>query len=116
MRLRGTASIHICSGCKTLNPTSMLVQGEHWNWFLQRHRDLDKALLDVLAAIHSRGVVHGDLHKSNILVTTDRRIVILDFAAAQLQASPGAPEAEMLDLARRLAQPVQTAPIDQCFK
>ena len=85
----------------------MLVQGEHWDWGLREHRDLDKALLGALAAIHSRGLVHGDLHQGNILVTADRRTVIADIEGAELQAPAAIMETEMRDLSRRLAYPVQ---------
>ena len=82
---------------------SMLAQGQHWDWFLRKHRELDRELLDALAAIHARGILHGDLHKDNILVTADRRIMILDFAAAQLEAPAAAMEAEMTELSEMLA-------------
>ena len=84
----------------------MLAQGECWDKSWQRHRDLDKALLDALAAIHSRGVLHGDLHSGNILVTAEGCIVILDFGAGEVQAPAAATKAEMHDLSRRLVWPV----------
>ena len=94
-----------------VHPTGALVQGKQWGSSLQKHRDLDKALLDVLAAIHSRGVVHGDLHNGNILVTADRRIFIVDFEGAQLQAPAATMETEMRDLSRRLAYTVPICPV-----
>lgn len=37
----------------------------------------------VIDAIHARGVAHGDLkRRSNLLVTPDERVVLIDFAAA----------------------------------
>jgi predicted Ser/Thr protein kinase len=39
--------------------------------------------LEVIRAIHARGVSHGDLkNKSNILVTDDERVCVIDFGTA----------------------------------
>ncbi len=37
---------------------------------------------DVVAAIHSRGVIHGDVHLFNIIVRPDGRIALIDFEVA----------------------------------
>jgi class III lanthionine synthetase len=39
---------------------------------------------DAVAAIHERGVVFGDLHPENVLVTADGRIALIDFEVATL--------------------------------
>lgn len=50
---------------------------------LTRYRDRALAILDrvdrLLAAIHSRGLIHGDLHPDNILVGTDDTVSVIDF-------------------------------------
>jgi len=42
--------------------------------------------------MHSRGVVNGDLHRSNVLLTSDWDVYLVDFASALITdkaASPG---------------------------
>lgn len=88
----------------------MLVQGEQWDYMLQKHRELDSALLSVLSAIHRSGFLHGNLHTGNILVTAERRIVILGFGRAQPRAPARDRAMEWRCLSDVLAVPVQDAP------
>jgi hypothetical protein len=37
---------------------------------------------DIVAAIHGRGIIHGDIHLYNILVRDDGRITLIDFEVA----------------------------------
>ena len=39
-------------------------------------------MLDALGFIHQKGILHGDLHTSNFLVTTDSAVKIIDFDLA----------------------------------
>ena len=39
-------------------------------------------LLDGVASLHSRNVLHGDLHSSNVLVNKKKRILLIDFDLA----------------------------------
>ncbi|MBC7571782.1 MAG: protein kinase [Spirosoma sp.] len=49
----------------------------------QAHRmDLFSQLLDAMDGLHSRNVLHGDLHSSNVLVNEDKRIKLIDFDMA----------------------------------
>ncbi|WP_020606487.1 protein kinase domain-containing protein [Spirosoma spitsbergense] len=41
-------------------------------------------LLDGVASLHSRNVLHGDLHSSNVLVNKKKRILLIDFDLAFL--------------------------------
>ncbi len=50
---------------------------------LPAHRmNLFRQVLDVMASLHSRKVLHGDLHSSNVLVNKNRRIKLIDFDMA----------------------------------
>lgn len=63
-----------------------------WDWHAPSHRALDHKLKSALVQIHDAGVLHRDLHEGNILVTPDHRVLVLDFAAAQLD-----PRRELMD-------------------
>ena len=72
-------------GCKRLI-VALPMQGMAWDWHLAAHRALDKEVLSALHQIHQLGVLHGDLHAGNILVTPKNKIVVLDFDGACLEA------------------------------
>jgi len=36
----------------------------------------------IITAIHAQGVVNGDIHKSNVLITPDGEVYLIDFASA----------------------------------
>ncbi|GAA2728087.1 class III lanthionine synthetase LanKC [Actinocorallia aurantiaca] len=57
-----------------------------------------------VAALHGRGVVFGDLHPENILVTAEGRLVLIDFEVASLVADDARPA---------LAHPAFLAPADR---
>lgn len=63
------------------------LQGEPFDWHLHIHRTLDGQLLAVLDSIYSLGICHCDLHQGNILVTSYKQIVLLDFAGANLESA-----------------------------
>lgn len=55
---------------------------------LTDHQDYFDQLLEIILAMHGRGVAHGDLkRKDNLLVTEDGQPVILDLGAATLRKS-----------------------------
>lgn len=49
---------------------------------LVRALDLTSELLAVLQQVHMRGIVHGDLCPSNVLVRSDGELCLIDFASA----------------------------------
>ena len=44
---------------------------------------LSAAIVEAYAALHARGVVHGDVHPGNILIDADGRVSILDFGLSR---------------------------------
>jgi tRNA A-37 threonylcarbamoyl transferase component Bud32 len=48
------------------------------------------SLLEALAYVHGRGVAHGDLKPSNLLLRAPGDVVLADFGAAELRADAGA--------------------------
>ena len=80
---------------------SLCLQGSAWEWNSRAHKALTPKLLNALDMIHKAGVLHGDLHKRNILVTPSRQIFILDFDGSEPHASHEllvAEKAHMTDL------------------
>jgi predicted Ser/Thr protein kinase len=51
------------------------------------HRQV-AAMLAAYGRLHSRGVIHGDVHPGNCLVTDEGRVVILDFGNARWTSDP----------------------------
>lgn len=66
------------------------VPGEHIDVFAEKHklRVIERVQLwlnvcEAVASAHQRGIIHRDLKPSNILVTSDRRVVVVDFGLAR---------------------------------
>jgi tRNA A-37 threonylcarbamoyl transferase component Bud32 len=55
---------------------------EYTDWALDMIAGVERAA----AALHERGVVFGDLHPDNVLVTADGRLVLIDFEVSTLAA------------------------------
>ena len=56
-------------------------------WALDVHQQVRCAV----AAVHERGIVHGDLHLFNVMVRPDDRIVLIDFEVAALATDAARP-------------------------
>lgn len=58
-----------------------------------RRGELDAAVFDrldgMLTVMHARGVVHADLHRSNVLIGEKGQVCLIDFASALLSRRPG---------------------------
>ena len=46
------------------------------------------AVLDAYAAVHERGVLHGDVHAGNVLLRPDGTVTLIDFGLATLTDIP----------------------------
>ena len=47
------------------------------------------AILEAYAAVHERGVLHGDVHAGNVLLRPDGTVTIIDFGLAQVGEADG---------------------------
>lgn len=56
----------------------------------RRLLDLCRRIADTYAGLHALGVLHGDVHPSNVLVERDGRVRLIDFGMAS--ALPAAPD------------------------
>ena len=71
--------------------------------FLRRLRRTVKQLAEGLTALHQANVLHRDLKPSNVLVTSDRRVVLLDFGVATELGADGVHDSWMKDVVGTLA-------------
>ncbi len=55
------------------------------------------SLLDALAFVHERGILHGDLKPSNLLLRAPGDVVLADFGAAQLRGEASSDDASAGD-------------------
>ncbi len=78
------------------------MQGVAWDWHEAAHRALDSEVLSALHRIHELGVLHGDLHAGNILVTPENKVFVLDFEGANLEEPAAQLSAEQGHLAMLL--------------
>jgi serine/threonine-protein kinase Stk1 len=78
----------------------------------QRVRVFLLKLADTLARLHERGIVHGDLKPSNVMVAPDDSPTLLDFGAGRATADNdalGLPDLDAIAVTPAWASPAQTA-------
>jgi serine/threonine protein kinase len=98
VRVYGAANVDGRAGLWT-----ELVNGQSLESLLASHPNLPthdaveigSKLCDALAALHTRGIVHGDIKPSNVMLEDSGRVVLMDFGAAQ-QFRTVAPNAVMV--------------------
>jgi hypothetical protein len=93
-RLAGVPGIPVChgmteAGCLELD----FVDGRHLGLF--KRRSVPEAVFEklehILRSMHARGVANMDLHRSNVLVSDDGGVHVIDFAHAVIARSPQQP-------------------------
>ena len=93
-RLAGIPGIPACHGITENGLLELaFVPGRHLGLFKRRSVPIqifDK-LEHILKAMHDRGVANMDLHRSNVLVSDDGDVHVIDFAHAVIAYDPGRP-------------------------
>ncbi len=83
--------------------TMELVDGKSLNediprggYTLERFLQIASRLADAVATAHEKGIIHRDLKPTNIMLTVDGRVKVLDFGLAKLR--PGSSETGAVDV------------------
>ncbi|XP_077334791.1 putative serine/threonine-protein kinase DDB_G0286841 [Lithobates pipiens] len=57
-------------------------------WIIRPIRFIAAELLCAIQALHSRGIVHSDLHSKNILIDSTGHVKIMDFGLSERKGVP----------------------------
>ena len=58
---------------------------------VDRALDISMQIADALGAAHRRGIIHGNLKPSNVFITSDGHVKLLELGAARAATPPSAP-------------------------
>ena len=78
---------HDCLVLELVDGVSLL-QAMNDGLDLNRKLDIAERLIDVLVAVHGRGLIHRDLKPANIMISSDGAIKVLDFGLARPVEDP----------------------------
>jgi hypothetical protein len=93
-RLAGLSGIPECHGITEAGVLELaFVPGKHLGLFKRRSVPVEifHKLEHILGAMHERGVANMDLHRSNVLVSGDGDVHVIDFAHAIIARDPSRP-------------------------
>jgi hypothetical protein len=93
-RLSGIPGIPACHGMTPAGSLELdFVAGRHLGLFKRRSvpEHIFEKLERILQDMHSRGVANMDLHRSNVLVSDDGDVHVIDFAHAVIARDPQHP-------------------------
>jgi len=85
------------------------------NFSREKRAKLCRQVGDLIGRLHKNGVIHGDLTTSNMILTSNGKIVLVDFGLGELSREIEAMGVD-LHLMKRALQSTHFQFADECFK